>query len=312
MKRALATLILASLIMSTMPLNAAADETQDIPANAQATGVHDTLVEALTQANLVGALQGAGPFTVFAPTDEAFEAAGIVVADFDTEEEIQTLTNILLYHVYEGAAVASADVTDGLTITMYNGDDATFTVADGTVSIEGATVTIADVTASNGVIHAIDTVLTPPVPAGPGDIPTVAQNTGEHESLVAAVIQAGLLETLQSEGPFTVFAPTDEAFTNAGINLADFTTDEDNQTLADILTYHVLPTAVAAADVTDGLTATTVNGAELSFTVADGIVTVGTAKVTSADVAASNGVIHVIDTVLMPPVVPEEPTSEHS
>ena len=100
MKRALATLILASLIMSTMPLNAAADETQDIPENAQATGVHDTLVEALTQANLVGALQGAGPFTVFAPTDEAFEAAGIVVADFDTEEEIQTLTNILLYHVY--------------------------------------------------------------------------------------------------------------------------------------------------------------------------------------------------------------------
>ena len=308
MKRALATLILASLIMSTMPLNAAADETQDIPANAQATGVHDTLVEALTQANLVGALQGAGPFTVFAPTDEAFEAAGIVVADFDTEEEIQTLTNILLYHVYEGAAVASADVTDGLTITMYNGDDATFTVADGTVSIEGASVTIADVTASNGVIHAIDTVLTPPVPAGPGDIPTVAQSTGEHESLVAAVIQAGLLETLQSEGPFTVFAPTDEAFTNAGINLADFTTDEDNQTLADILTYHVLPTAVAAADVTDGLTATTVNGAELSFTVADGIVTVGTAKVTTADVPASNGVIHVIDTVLMPPVVPEEPT----
>ena len=165
MKRALATLILASLIMSTMPLNAAADETQDIPANAQATGIHDTLVEALTQANLVGALQGAGPFTVFAPTDEAFAAAGIVVSDFDTEEEIQTLTNILLYHVYEGAAVASADVTDGLTIAMYNGDEATFTVTDGTVSIEGADVTLADVTASNGVIHVIDAVLTPPVPA---------------------------------------------------------------------------------------------------------------------------------------------------
>ena len=299
MKRALATLILASLLMSTMPLNAAADSTEDIPTNASNTGYHDTLVAAVIQAGLLETLQGDGPFTVFAPTDQAFIDAGVDLSTFTTDEDNQTLANILTYHVVAGA-VAAADVTDGMTAATVNGAELTFTVADGIVSIGNAQVTTADVPASNGIIHIIDAVLMPP--PGLGDIPTVAQSTGDHDSLVAAVIQAGLLETLQGDGPFTVFAPTDEAFTSAGIDLASFTTDEDNQTLAGILTYHVLEGAVAAADVTDGLTATTVNGADLSFSVADGIVTVGGAKVTTADVQASNGVIHVIDTVLMPPV----------
>ena len=299
MKRALATLILASLLMSTIPLNAAADEAQDIPTNASNTGVHDTLVSAIVQAGLLETLQGDGPFTVFAPTDQAFIDAGIDLSTFTTDEDNQTLANILTYHVVAGA-VAAADVTDGMTAATVNGAELLFTVADGIVSVGAAKVTTADVMASNGIIHVIDAVLMPPVALG--DIPTVAQGTGVHDSLVAAVIQAGLLETLQDDGPFTVFAPTDEAFTNAGIDLATFTTEEDNQALAGILTYHVLAGAVAAADVTDGLTATTVNGADLSFTVADGVVTVGDAKVTTADVPASNGIIHVIDTVLMPPV----------
>ena len=155
MKRALASLILASLLMTTLPLNAAADETDDIPTNAAATGAHDSLVAALTHADLVETLQGNGPFTVFAPTDAAFAAAGIDLADFDTDEENATLSDILLYHVYSGS-VAAADVTDGLTVAMVNGDDATFAVAaDGTVSVGGATVTTADVQASNGIIHVI-------------------------------------------------------------------------------------------------------------------------------------------------------------
>jgi uncharacterized surface protein with fasciclin (FAS1) repeats len=287
--------------MSTLPLNAAADETEDIPANAAATGVHDSLVAALTQADLVTTLQGDGPFTVFAPTDAAFEAAGIDLASFDTDEENATLADILLYHVYSGA-VASSDVTDGLTVTMVNGADATFAVLeDGTVKVGDATVTTADVPASNGVIHVIDTVLLPPVALE--DIPTVATSTGVHAALVAALAQADLVTTLQGDGPFTVFAPTDAAFEAAGIDLASFDTDEENATLADILLYHVYSGAVASSDVTDGLTVTMVNGADATFAVLeDGTVKVGDATVTTADVAASNGVIHVIDTVLTPPV----------
>ena len=147
--------------MSMAPI-VAANENEDIPTNAQNTGVHDSLVAALTQAELVATLQGDGPFTVFAPTDQAFADAGIDLAALDNEDGKATLTDILTYHVYAGAVQSSA-VTDGMTVTMLNGDDATFTVTDGTVKIGDATVTTADVIASNGVIHVIDKVLIPPV-----------------------------------------------------------------------------------------------------------------------------------------------------
>jgi len=302
MNRAIATLILASLIISTLPLNVAADETQDIPANAQATGMHDSLVAALSHANLVTALQAEGPFTVFAPTDAAFAAAGIDLADFDTDAENATLEDILLYHVYSGS-VASSAVSDGLSVEMLNGDNASFTVANGTVMIGDATVTTPDVTASNGIIHVIDTVLMPPADVvDPVDIPTVASSTGVHDSLVAALVQAGLVETLQGDGPFTVFAPTDQAFADAGIDLTSFDTPEENETLANILLYHVYAGAVPSSAVTDELSVKMVNGDMATFGVdSTGAVTVGTANVTGADVEASNGIIHVIDAVLMPP-----------
>ncbi len=288
--------------MTTLPLNATAAETDDIPTNAAATGVHDSLVAALAHADLVTTLEGTGPFTVFAPTDDAFAAAGINLADFDTAEENATLSDILLYHVYSGA-VASSDVTDGMTVGMANDGDATFTVAtDGTVMIGDATVTTADVQSSNGVIHIIDKVLMPPQPLS--DIPTVATSTGVHTALVAALSQAGLVETLQGVGPFTVFAPTDAAFTAAGIDLSELTTEAGLATLTDILLYHVVAGQVNAADVTDGLVATAENGDNLTFAVSNGTVTVNGANVTSADVATSNGVIHVIDAVLMPPAGP--------
>ena len=362
-RNALIALIMTACLM-TMPI-AMADSNDDIPTNATNTGVHDSLVAALAQVDLVTTLQGQGPFTVFAPTDQAFADAGIDLSTFDTDEENATLVDILLYHVYSGAVYAS-DVTDGLVVEMVNGDNAMFTVTDGTVMIEDATVTSADVMASNGVIHVIDKVLMPPVPytgigicyntathmivAGasmeecgaymylenygmggqeftgcyntithamadttqqicesyvwtpPVDIATTAMTTGIHNSLVGALSISGLVTTLQGDGPFTVFAPSDQAFADAGIDLAAFTTDEDIATLTDILLYHVYSGAVNAADVTDGLTVAMVNGDDTSFTVSDGTVMVGDATVVLADVPASNGVIHVIDKVLMPPV----------
>ncbi len=276
-----------------------ADSSEDIPTNATNTGVHDTLVDALVQADLVSTLQGDGPFTVFAPTDQAFADAGINLSTFDTDEEIAVLTDILLYHVYTAGAVYAADVTDGLTVAMANGDDASFTVTDGTVMIGDATVTTADVMASNGVIHVIDKVLMPP--ADLVDIAAVAMSTGMHDSLVAALVKADLVSTVQGDGPFTVFAPTDQAFTNAGIDLDSFTTDEEIAALTNILLYHVYSGAVNAANVTDGLAVQMVNGDYAQFTVTEGTVMIEDATVTAADVMASNGVIHVIDKVLMPP-----------
>ena len=295
-------LVIASLLASPVVV---ADDTQDIPTNAQNTGAHDSLVAALSHAELVSALQADGPFTVFAPTDDAFAAAGIDLSTFDTDEENATLSDILLYHVVSGA-VASSDVTDGMSAEALNGDELSFTVSDGSVMVNDATVTSADVMASNGIIHVIDKVLMPP--ADLGDIPTVAQGTGIHTSLVAAVVQAELLTTLQGDGPFTVFAPTDDAFAAAGIDLAALDNEEGKATLTDILLYHVVSGAVPSSAVTDGMSATAVNGDDLSFAVGEGVM-VNDANVVLADVPASNGVIHVIDKVLMPPadvpVLPE-------
>ena len=275
------------------------DTPNDIPRTASCAGNHTSLVSAVVQAGLLEILQGDGPFTVFAPTDQAFTDAGIDLAALDTPEGKQALSDILLYHVV-GANVPAANVTDCMSATTVNGHPLSFTVGD-SVMVNGATVTAKDVPTSNGIIHVIDKVLTPT--ATPNDIPRTAQCTTVHDSLVAAVVQAELLETLQGDGPFTVFAPTDQAFADAGIDLAALDTPEGKQTLSDILLYHVVGASVPAANVTECMTADAVNGQPLAFTVGDGVM-VNDANVTTADVATSNGIIHVIDKVLTPTDTP--------
>ena len=298
MKRVLVILMMICLMASSMPVTSAG-ASDDIPTNAAATGDHDTLVAALSHVGLVATLQSPGPFTVFAPTDQAFANAGIDIADFDTQEEKDRLTDILTYHVIDGEVLSSA-VTDGMTATMVNGDTASFTVADGKVSIGDAFVTLADVPASNGVIHVIDTVLMPPM-----DITEIAQSTGIHNALVAAIVQADLLSTLQGDGPFTVFAPTDQAFTDAQIDLNALDTPEGKDALTNILLYHVVDGEVPSSAVTDCLSTDAVNSDRLSFSVGDNVM-VNDAIVTTPDVAASNGVIHVIDKVLTPTKTPRD------
>ena len=301
MRKSIVYTLIACLLVSSLPFSVTADANDDIPTNAAGTGIHDSLVAALTQADLVTTLQGTGPFTVFAPTDQAFADAGIDLTTFDTDEENATLVDILTYHVVSGK-VMSTDLTDGMEAAALNQDTLTFSVSSSEVKVNDAVVTLADVESSNGVIHVIDKVLMPPADPVYVDIPATAQSTGVHTALVAALSQANLVATLQGEGPFTVFAPTDQAFTDAGIDLSTFDTPEENATLADILLYHVYAGAVPASAVTDGLAVTMVNGDKASFTVgADGSVSVGDATVTSADVQTSNGIIHVIDKVLMPP-----------
>ena len=299
MRKTIVFLMMTLLLAASLPLNSSAGPSDDIPTNAAGTGVHDSLVAALAHAGLVSTLQGPGPFTVFAPTDQAFAAAGIDLADFDTPEENATLSDILLHHVYSGEVQSSA-VTDGMIAEMVNGDNVKFGVNGATVTVGTATVTTADVISSNGIIHVIDTVLMPPV-----DIPATAQSTTIHDTLVNAVIQADLLTTLQSPGPFTVFAPTDQAFIDAGIDLAALDTPEGKATLSDILLYHVVPSEVPASAVTECMVADAANGQPLAFTVGDGVMVNG-ANVTMTDVITSNGLIHVIDKVLTPSDTPND------
>jgi uncharacterized surface protein with fasciclin (FAS1) repeats len=151
-----------------------------------------------------------------------------------------------------------------------------------------------------------NTTMTPETTlAEPGTIVDVATAAGDFNTLVAAVEAAGLTETLSGPGPFTVFAPTDEAFA-AALEALGMTADEllaDTETLTSILTYHVIAGEVPSTDVVtmDGQSVATVNGAEIKVTVDGDSVMVNDATVTAVDIAASNGIIHVIDSVLLPP-----------
>jgi uncharacterized surface protein with fasciclin (FAS1) repeats len=209
--------------------------------------------------------------------------------------------------------VMAADVQDGAEVATVQGSPVTFMVADGAVMINDANIVATDIEATNGVIHVIDKVILPPADdagasdaagdaAALGTIPEVAAGAGSFTTLLAAVEAAGLADELSGEGPFTVFAPTDEAFAALPAGTLDTLLADPQGQLTQILLYHVVPSAVMAADVTDGLTADTLQGAPLTFSVgADGAVKIGAVNVVSVDVAASNGVIHVIDGILMPP-----------
>jgi transforming growth factor-beta-induced protein len=133
------------------------------------------------------------------------------------------------------------------------------------------------------------------------DIVDTAVSAGNFNTLVAAVQAAGLVETLKGEGPFTVFAPTDDAFAAIPKATLDALLADPSGDLTQILLYHVVPGKVMAADVTDGLEATTVQGGTVRFTVANGNVMINDATIVTTDIETSNGVIHVIDAVILPP-----------
>ena len=180
---------------------------QDIVDIAIADGRFTTLVAAVQAAGLVDTLKSAGPFTVFAPTDEAFaKLPPGTVESLLLPENLETLKQILLYHVVPGKLMA-ADVVQLSFAYTAAGLPVRIQVKDGKVFINDAQVIITDIQASNGVIHVIDCVLLPPK-----DIVDTAIADGRFTTLVAAVQAAGLVDTLKSAGPFTVFAPTDEAF----------------------------------------------------------------------------------------------------
>ena len=277
---------------------------KDIVDTAIADGRFTTLVAALKAAGLVDALKAEGPFTVFAPTDDAFAALPAGTLDnLLLPENKQQLADILLYHVVNGKVMA-ADVTGLSSATTLLGKDIAIMTDMGNVSINDAKVIITDIVTSNGVIHVIDSVLLPPAEeAASNTIVDIAAADGRFTTLVAALQAADLVETLSGEGPFTVFAPTDEAFAALPAGTLDsLLLPENKQTLTDILLYHVVPGKVMAADAVTLTSAPTALGKELTITVKDGSVYLNdTVKVIITDIEASNGVIHVVDAVLLPP-----------
>ena len=282
----------------------AAAAAMDIVDTAVANGSFTTLATLLTEAGLVETLKGDGPFTVFAPTDEAFSKVPAATLEALAADK-EALTRVLTYHVVAGKVLA-ADVTTGAVATV-DGAEVELVAEGGKVTVNGANVVAADVMATNGVIHVIDAVILPPdLEIGGGDeaaaakdIVDTAVGAGSFNTLATALTAAGLVDALKGEGPFTVFAPTDEAF--AKIPAADLNALlADPAALAKVLQYHVVAGEVLAADVRPGQVPT-LAGQSLTLAVNGSSVTVNGANVTATDVIASNGVIHVIDTVLLPP-----------
>ena len=307
------------------------DPLPNIVEAAQATADLSLLVDALIQADagLVDLLQTDGPFTVFAPSNQAFadllDALGDdynSLADFDTAEEKELLVSILTYHVVAGTAAFSTDLSDGQMIETAQGESISISLTGG-VFVQDATDTNAEVTApdvetSNGVVHIIDKVILPqsvvnmlnPLP----NIVETAQSVADLSLLVDALIQAdaGLVDLLQTDGPFTVFAPTNQAFADLldalgddYNSLADFDTAEEKALLANVLTYHVVAgTAAYSTDLSDGQMIDTAQGESITISLTGGVFiqdTTGTnAEVITPDVATSNGVVHIIDKVILP------------
>jgi transforming growth factor-beta-induced protein len=269
---------------------AAQTDSKDIVQTAIAAGQFKTLVKAVEAAGLAETLSGKGPFTVFAPTDEAFAKLpeGALEKLLKSPE---ALKSVLLYHVIPGKVMA-VDVAKLKTAKTALGQSVTIDTSEG-VRIDNAKVVKADIAAGNGVIHVIDTVIMPK-----NDIIEAARAAGSFKTLLTAIEAAGLTDTLRRDGPFTVFAPTDEAFAKLPRGTLDALL-KDKAKLTSILTYHVVPGKVMAADVVKLTEAKTVQGQSVKITSPGGVM-VDNAKVIKTDVPATNGVTHVIDTVIMP------------
>ncbi len=266
---------------------------------------HNTLETAVVAAGLVETLSSEGPFTVFAPTDAAFSVipAGVLQSILaDTE----LLTSILTYHVV-GANALSTDLSDGLEVATLNGANVLVTINGDGVFINDAQVIVADIVADNGVVHVIDAVLLPPAPEATTVVDIIV-NSPDHTILETAVVAAGLVEALSGTGPFTVFAPTDAAFNALPAGTLEAVL-ADNALLTAILTYHVVSASALSTDLSDGMSITTLNGEDVVVTINGNGVFINGAQVIVADLLADNGVVHVIDAVLLPPTTVSDPST---
>jgi transforming growth factor-beta-induced protein len=271
---------------------------QSILDTAMGSADFSSLVAALAKANLASTFMMDGAYTVFAPTNDAF-ASFLAYNSLDFDDlTAEDLTPILMYHVV-GSKVLSTSLETGYVNTIYAAMDdkpvSLYVELDGGVTLNGTvSVTTPDVETSNGVIHVIDGVLSPT------SVVDIAINNSNFSQLVKAVVKAGLVDFLSEAGPYTIFAPTDEAFAQLFSDLNVTGIDEiPAETLVTILQYHVVNGNVLSTELSDGEVPTLNGNITVSLT---GSVTInGDSKVTATDIQGANGVIHVIDKVLLPP-----------
>lgn len=260
------------------------------------------LVEALQKADLYDVLNASGSYTVFAPTNSAFTALltdlGLNSLDDLTKEQLEP---ILLYHVLDDQVKSSA-IQPGYVYTLSTAAPdqnalALFISTSNGVMLNGSSkVVAADVEASNGVVHVIDKVIVPPT------IVDFALNNPDFSILVEALVRAELVDALLAEGPFTVFAPTNQAFEDLFMALGVSGIDDlSKEQLTPILLYHVVNGNVTSGQVNPGMVPTLNSEASIEISVTDGTVMLNnSATVIAVDVQGVNGVIHAIDAVIIP------------
>lgn len=269
----------------------------DIVNVASQAGQFKTLLAAAEAAGLVEALKGAGPLTVFAPTDEAFaKLPPGTVEQLLRPENRAKLADILKYHVVSGLVPASRATWMSGVVSL-QGQRLEFSKRGESLMVDGATVVMADVPASNGVIHVIDRVILPTDET----IVSVASKAGSFGTLLTAARAAGLASALEGEGPLTVLAPTDEAFTRLPAGTVESLLSPENKAkLESILKYHVIAGRLSAKDALSQGAVKTLQGGEVVFDLNQGVLTVNGARVIRTDIDAKNGLILVIDAVLLP------------
>jgi len=317
MKRISRGLLFAVFVLVLVVSSAFAAGDETIVDIAVEDGRFNTLVAAVVYTDLAGALSG-GEWTVFAPTDDAFAKLGLDENNITSAFSKAELTDILLYHALEGEVSSDKALTLLGDVTMANGKQAGLKVFEGDLYVnDDSQVIIPDVDASNGVIHVVDTVILGPWPRVEGEadaavggggeaagntIVDIAVNNGSFDTLAAAVVYAGLDDALSS-GEWTVFAPTDSAFADLGLNASNISSAFTKAEITDILLYHALEGEVNSDKALTLLgDVTMANGEQAGLKFVDSSLWVNDyAKVIAADVNADNGVIHVVDSVILGP-----------
>lgn len=258
------------------------------------------LVAGIEKTGLKSTLSGTGTFTVFAPTNAAFRKLEISAEEINSTTdpvEIEEIKNFILFHAL-WTKVKSTELSNSYATTLFtvNGNGVSLKIAVNPVKINNAaSVTTADIEASNGILHIVNEVLIPPT------VVDIALNNGGFNSLVAALDKADLVSTLEESESITVFAPADKAFADINFKLDDFT----KEALAPILTSHVLGSQVRSSQIKNNDQVTSLNAnVKLTFNTTMGVKFSGgktsDISVTTADLQATNGVVHVINKVILP------------
>jgi transforming growth factor-beta-induced protein len=273
------------------------DEKNVVEVAAEA-GNFSILIQAAQKAGLADYLSNQNGITVFAPTDAAFKSLLTDLGASTLDDiPVETLKNVLMYHVI-GQKVMSSELKTGYFPTLAKSGNNSISIyinlENGVAINKNVKVTAANIEASNGVIHVIDKVILPP------SVVNIALDNDNFSILVQAVVKAGLVEALNGNGPFTVFAPTNDAFKSLfaqlGISGIDALTAEQ---LIPILTYHVVSGNVLSTALSNGDVPTLNSGKSLKVSLMGGV-KINDSQVVVADIQGSNGVVHVINKVLLP------------